>query len=211
MILYVFDEDFPLPQPATTHRSGTIVDHFIVHRNDSIRDIVEMIRTHARTERNIWLLRLCGHGYTGSIQLGKGLNRTNACQFIGVSDYFTPNGRGIELHGCLVASARLPSAQCRQEYLNEIHNGQPISQTCEYGARPQLNFNRWTMRPRHSASNGLGYAFMQELADAALVPVTAAYDLQYADPEFRWEGRGTMTAQPRNRNMSCVGEAAMET
>lgn len=207
MILYVFDQDYPFRQPATTHHRGTQIDYFIVHRNDSIWNIVQMIRNHARTARNIWLLRLCGHGYPGRIQLGKGVNRSNACQFMEVSDYFTPNGRGIEIHSCLAASARLPSPQCEQEYWTRINHHQLFSQACQQGTPGIYG----TGKPHPHRQIGLGYAFMQELADAALVPVTAAYDIQIADPEFRWEGRGTLTAQPHNRDMSCVGDALIET
>ena len=115
MILYVFDERCPISRPATTHRRGTVVDSFIVRQTDTIQNVVETIVQHARTERNIWMLRICGHGYPGQVQLGRGLDITTTCWFLEAAGYFTPGGPGIELHSCLVASARLPAASCGQE------------------------------------------------------------------------------------------------
>ena len=121
MVVYAIDERWPVSKlPAwkkieAKHRShGTVyavVEPLINEREDSgtiVRRIKEAVRKKGQSEKSIWLLRLCAHGFSGHFQLGKGLKWYNTTEWApawrSLADWMTKGGRGVEIWGCGIAS-----------------------------------------------------------------------------------------------------------
>lgn len=188
MIVYAYDErGLDIPHRASTRESVTDYKIVSIAETDSLHDAVEKIRQKARHERNIWLLRIIAHGFPGGFQFGNGrVNVGNVSLLHDLAAYFTPGGRGIELHCCNVASAT-------GSLTREIAIGGDGSATC------------MSDRGTPGRSSGVGYAFMHALAETTGVAVVGSYDTQYADSGFRWEGRGTMTVELGGTTITTVG------
>src|SRR5262249_55417646 len=121
----------------------------------------------------IELLRLCGHGNSGVQQIGQyppGLNQTSASHFRSLVGKFDSSGKGIELHGCGIASD------------TNIVKGVDKN-------------DHAICKPGTDKKGGVGYNFLKALADAAQVKVTGAINCQKADANYDWEG-ATVTVGP---------------
>lgn len=187
MIIYVFDKRIYDTPRTSTRESVSDTEMVIAQESDSVRHIVNDIIAAAQNERSIWLLRIICHGAPGGLQLGAGVNVGNARLFSDLQPYFTPGGRGIELHSCNVASET-----------------DSLTGVFAVGSGTVRHItDRGT--PGHG-TGGVGGAFLSALARAAGVPVIAGYDTQYYDREYRWEGRGTMTVEPGGTTLTTVGE-----
>jgi hypothetical protein len=81
------------------HADAQIV---IAGPGDNIAGLMQSIRAAVRTANTIWLLRILAHGNQGFVQLGRGLRLSEAHQFLLIAALMTPNGKGIEIHGCEV-------------------------------------------------------------------------------------------------------------
>ncbi|MEZ5424970.1 MAG: hypothetical protein R2747_01780 [Pyrinomonadaceae bacterium] len=189
MIIYVFDKRI-LRTPRTSSReSVTDTGMVIADQSDNIQNIVNRIITRAENERSIWLLRIICHGTPGGLVLGTGVNAGNAELFAPLAPYFTPDGRGIELHACNVASET-----------------SSLTRRFDVGRDGSLTPRDSSGTAGHGTS-GVGGAFMAALASATGVNVMGGYDTQYYDEEYRWEGRGTMTVEPGGTTLTTIGEA----
>ena len=179
MIVYVFDERIPVTGRPSTRESATDIVLVNVQATDSLQTIVNRIITAVQNERSIWLLRIVSHGYPGGLRLGKGVNAGNASLFNSLAPYFTLGGRGIELHACRVA-----------------------------GSMRVVNFDGSLGDSTHASAprgtSGPGGAFLSALARATGVSVIGGYDTQDQDSEYRWEGRGTMTADPDGSTLTTI-------
>lgn len=189
MIIYAFDNRFAeVYQRASSRESATDYKIVTILENDSLHVAIEKIRQKARREQNIWLLRIVAHGYPGGMLLGSDyVNAGNVSLFHELAPYFTPSGRGIELHSCNVASSTLGLTSI-------IDVSQP-------GTSRRIS-DRGTP---DSGTGGIGGAFLHALAAATGVSVVAGYDTQFIDSGFRWEGRGTMTVEPSGTTVTTVG------
>ena len=80
-----------------------------------VRQIIDTIRD-AGGGRRLWLLRLIGHGNSGWMQLGSGLDSRTASPFQQLRPYFNrvnDDRQGLELHGCAVAAAgQISEGEC---------------------------------------------------------------------------------------------------
>jgi hypothetical protein len=190
MIIYAFDERLDaVYRRASSRESVTDYKLVTVLQTDTLHVAIEKIRQKARREQNIWLLRIVAHGCPGGILLGSDLVTVgNVSLFHDLAPYFTPAGRGIELHSCNVASSTTGLT-------SEIH----VSRT---GTSRHIS-DRGTP---DSGTGGVGGAFLHALASAAGVSVVAGYDTQFADSGYRWEGRGTMTVESSGTTITTVGE-----
>jgi hypothetical protein len=110
MIMYMFDRRWndrsreDGTATAARHAKGTTVDESTVEADHTIPTIAVFIVKRSKDQK-IRLLRLCGHGNAGFLQLGKGLDfssqtglRKLANEKIFASDAV------VEIHGCGVAS-----------------------------------------------------------------------------------------------------------
>lgn len=168
MIVYIFDYRFPFRDFSS--RDGWFADRkkWTVDDMDSIPDVVNCIRSLSPKRGSITLLRLCAHGNTGYMELGKGLKKENAHFFGAISGLFKQlkdGGRGIELHGCGIASST--------NILDKSGEKDPNSKICVKGTY---------------STGGVGYQFVHALAYAAEIPVKAAVNCQRADDKFIFEG-----------------------
>ncbi len=189
MIIYAFDERLAARiRRASSRESATDYKIVTVLETDTLHVAIEKIRQKARREQNIWLLRIVAHGCPGGMLFGSQMvNVGNVSLFHDLAPYFTPGGRGIELHSCNVASAST-------SLTSEIDVSRPGTA-------------RWTSDRGTPGigTGGVGGAFLQALAVATEVSVIAGYDTQFADSGFRWEGRGTMTVEPSGTTETTVG------
>jgi hypothetical protein len=189
MIIYAFDERFEaVYRRASSRESATDYKIVTILETDSLHVAIEKIRQKARREQNIWLLRIVAHGYPGGMLIGSDfVNVGNASLFQELAPYFTPRGRGIELHSCNVASATSSLT--------------PLIDVSQPGTSRRLSDSGTP----DSGTGGVGGAFLQALATATGVSVVAGYDTQFIDSGFRWEGRGTMTVEPSGTSATTVG------
>ena len=189
MIIYAFDSRFAaFCRRASSRESATDYKIVTILETDSLHVTIEKIRQKARREQNIWMLRIVAHGYPGGMLIGSDyVNVGNVSLFQELAPYFTPTGRGIELHSCNVASSTTSLSHV-------IDVSQPGT-------------SRWVSDhgTPDSGTGGVGGAFLQALATATGVSVVAAYDTQFIDSGFRWEGRGTMTVEPSGTSATTVG------
>src|SRR5262249_44626093 len=106
MIIYVFDARWPGPGPG--RHWLTKVGRIYVSETTTIPSVVGGILKMANDIGElIELLRLCGHGNAGVQEMGQfppGLNQTSASHFRALAGKFDSSGKGIEIHGCGVAS-----------------------------------------------------------------------------------------------------------
>src|SRR6516165_1385059 len=112
MLMYVFDRrwhtkgDNDGTATAAPHKKGVTVDEFIVEANHTIPAIAVFIVKHAK-KRKISLLRLCGHGNAGYLQLGTGLDVATQGHLKKLANEKVFASRAVvEFHGCGVASSR---------------------------------------------------------------------------------------------------------
>jgi len=85
-----------------------------VNRDTPIVNVVRAIATDVRSQRSIWRLMLLAHGNSGWLELGTGLDSNSARFFSALRSYFTPNGEGIEIHGCGVASSSVVTLEVQK-------------------------------------------------------------------------------------------------
>jgi hypothetical protein len=189
MIIYAFDARVAVvDRRASSRESATDYKLVTILETDTLHVAIEKIRQKARREQNIWLLRIIAHGCPGGMLLGSDMvNVGNASLFHELAPYFTPRGRGIELHSCNVASST-------SSLVSIIDVSRP-------GTSRHIS-DRGTPE---SGTGGVGGAFLHALASATGVSVVAGYDTQFADSGFRWEGRGTMTVDPSGTSITTVG------
>lgn len=189
MIIYAFDARFEaVYRRASSRESATDYKIVTILETDPLHVAIEKIRQKARREQNIWLLRIIAHGYPGGMQMGNDdVNVGNVGLFRELAPYFTPGGRGIELHSC-----NLASSTSRLVPLIDVNPG-----GCGWLT------DRGTP---DSGTGGVGGAFLHAMASATGVSVVAGYDTQFLDSGFRWEGRGTMTVEPSGTTVTTVGE-----
>lgn len=108
MIIYLHDQRSPWQyRKFNKDESTSDVKIIVVSQYLSISKIVSIIVNAANHRRSIWKLILLAHGNSGQLQLGRGIGLTskNAYHFRNLRNYFNPRGKGIEIHGCGVASA----------------------------------------------------------------------------------------------------------
>jgi hypothetical protein len=125
MVYYIIDVRFPKAfkrsvqlrvQTATDPSKSSIEDfeidylyHF-VYPNQPIKTIVcdtkRFILNAKLGAQSVDMIRLCGHGDSGKLQFGEGLNESNAAAFRELAVFMKPdlNRIGVEIHGCGVGS-----------------------------------------------------------------------------------------------------------
>lgn len=168
MIMYVYDRrwlDKGQKYPLFPKHPGEEVDSCFVNKEHKIATIALFIRRRAKG-RKISLLRLFGHGNSGWMQMGKGLDTTTAVELAPLRGLMAPGAR-VELHGCGAASA-MEVARI------------PGTNVCTPGAD-------WTNSP--------GRRFLKAIAQAVQKPVTAGIFCQYEDVKVEFEGP-TITEYP---------------
>ncbi len=121
MVVYAVDERWPVSTfriwslVENKHRlKGTVwaVVDPLIQPGDDIATVVERIKEAVQKKgqgkQSIWLLRLCCHGYSGYLQLGKGMSWRDTTrwekEWAKLADWMTPAGRGVEIWACGVAS-----------------------------------------------------------------------------------------------------------
>ena len=121
MIYYIIDRRFPSAFRRSVElntRTGTdsLMDfefpylyHF-VYPSQTIRTIVSDTKRFILQAKwgagSIDMIRLCGHGDSGELQIGEGLNESNAAEFGELAPYMKSDFSrvGVEIHGCGVGS-----------------------------------------------------------------------------------------------------------
>jgi len=190
MIIYAFDERFePEVRRASSRETVSDIKIVTILESDSLNVAIDKIRVKARTEGNIWLLRIIAHAYPGRVLLGSGfVEAGHARAFSVLAPYFTPGCPGIEFHSCNLASS----------------TPETIAQIDVTGATRTHSYGT----PGRGSNDGIGPAFLLAIAQATGVNVTAGYDTQFVDRGFRWEGRGTTTVEPSGTTETRVGPDA---
>ena len=89
MIINVFDSRYPIAKPYGVLRNGDVVDYHLAP-GASLTVIPSFIIAASNGEGSISLLRLCGHGNSGFLELGEGLTAANASRFDVLRKYFAP-------------------------------------------------------------------------------------------------------------------------
>lgn len=96
----VFPNEWSLSR-SSAHGPGPIVSS----STEPAANIMRRVRAVAGTGRTIWMLRILCHGNSAFLQLGNGISSANANVFSTLNGYFTPDGPGVSVHACLVASS----------------------------------------------------------------------------------------------------------
>ncbi|HEX6278713.1 MAG TPA: hypothetical protein VFZ49_01740 [Pyrinomonadaceae bacterium] len=178
---------------------------------DEVKARVDRFRDETgRRDTMIWALRIASHGNAGFMAIGAGLDPHSAIAFSSLSGYFSSQGPGIELWGCAAASASpidpgygTDDVYTEQEFEAYLRwNDAGAIATRVPGHRRGTDYPallRGTRTYRERVVSGRGYRLLQELARAAQVNATAAFDTQF--PEFngdnwQWEGTGLLTVFP---------------
>jgi hypothetical protein len=190
MIYYIIDVRFPHAYRRSAElnvRSGDvkfedfetdILYHF-VYPGESIRTIVRDTKKNILEAKwgyySVDMIRLCGHGDSGQLQLGEGLTESNADQFSELAVCMKPDYQriGVEIHGCGVAS-----------------------DTSVLGASSTIN--NPICVPGSSQNGDRGRNFLKKLAKAIGRHVKGGLNCQYVlDRYDDWKFEGpTITATP---------------
>ena len=107
--------------------------------DENLIDIMARVIAVVHTAWSIYLLRIIAHGSPGYLELGAGVARSQAREFRQLARSLTPahlNGRGVEIHGCNVASGASGRALL-QRIADAV--GMPVSGTTDV----QLADNRF--------------------------------------------------------------------
>lgn len=115
MVYYIIDVRFPKAFKRSVElklQSATRTDYLyhFVYPNQSIKTIVcdtkRFILDARLGAQSVDMIRLCGHGNSGRLQFGEGLNESNAAAFSELAVFMKPdlNLIGVEIHGCGVGS-----------------------------------------------------------------------------------------------------------
>ncbi len=168
MIIYAFDERWPNKNYAMTpHHErlapyGGFIRKFIFNKHWDIQSVVNAIEIACDVNGSaIELLRICAHGNSGMVKIGKGLDINNVNQFRSLKGKFeslNSSGKGIEIHACGVASS------------TNIWNSK--KQQCVGGS---------------IGVPAKGLLFINALAKAADTKVVAGINCQYTDNQFHFE------------------------
>ena len=193
MIYYIIDVRFPNAYRRSSQlnaRSGghqmadfenPILYHF-VNPHQSIRTIVRDTRRYLLKAklgaRSVDMIRLCGHGNSGFLQLGEGLTESNASEFSELAFFMRSELSliGIEIHGCGVASDT------------------PIT-------NPESKIKKPTCVPGSTQNGGRGLNFLKKLAKAINQKVKAGINCQYVFHYDNWKFEGpTITVAPNGHS-----------
>ena len=176
MIFYVIDRRFP----TSFKIAGTNGKDFLYNYVDAgqlmslvVYNIKRSILDGGLGYKSVDMIRLCGHGNTGYMQIGEGLSAKNADLFKDLAGFLTANlyKDGIQIHGCGVASSS-----------NILGAGSTITNpVCVAGT--------------NTGNKGTGYELLKTLANAVGKNVTAGLNCQYVDDDWKFEGP-TLTVGP---------------
>jgi hypothetical protein len=151
--------------------------HF-VYPNQSIRRIVRdtkgFIQNAKLGYQSVDMIRLCGHGDSGFLQFGEGLNESNAGEFSELAPFMKRDlyRVGVEIHGCGVAS--------------------------DTSINAKSNINNPVCVPGSTQNGGRGSGFLIKLAKAINRNVIAGINCQTiynSADDWRFEG-STITVKP---------------
>lgn len=178
MIYYIIDVRYPGRYKMINQLPGTDGKDYLYHfvyETESIKGIVARTTQYITKAKlghgSIDMIRLCGHGNTGYVQIGEGLQESNADEFGALAGYLRADAGadGIQVHGCGVGSDT-----------NILAPGSTITNpVCKPG----------------TAAKGGGYRLLGKLANATKKNVTAGLNCQYVDSDWKWEGP-TITVCP---------------
>jgi hypothetical protein len=106
MIVYLHSHDIYDRGRAFGRHSGVgDVVHITVPANATVPDLVRTVIERVRNRGSIWLLIFNAHGWAARIMIGQGIDANNVWDLAPLRDYMSQDGRGVEIHACLVASA----------------------------------------------------------------------------------------------------------
>lgn len=231
MIIYALSPDHtefggrtvPRRAVAAPHHAQTIwvdASYTMSRLANEIKSSIDARRIETeRPDTKLWVLRITSHGNAGRMSLGSdGLNINTADAFsVLANDYFEPEGQGIELWGCAVASANTigygldvdTNNDGRPDAYSELQFGQfqefNRQETLVHrtpGLRRGASYPRILRGERETSGaveSGLGYRMMHALAQAAQIKVKGAFDVQFAEldgADWEWEGTGLLTVFP---------------
>jgi len=190
MIYYIIDTRFPHAYRRSVElnvRSGTPLMDFefpylyhFVYSSQSIRSIVSDTKRYILQAKwgrgSIDMIRLCGHGDSGLLQIGEGLTEANAAEFGELAFYMKPDFRqvGVEIHGCGVGSDT-----------SIVGSGAVNAPVCVPGSTQQEN-------------NPKGLRLLTKLAKAINRNVKAGINCHYVSDRYdNWKFEGpTITVRP---------------
>lgn len=194
MVYYIIDVRFPkafrrsveFRTQSSSDPSVSAIEPFeeenlyhFVYPTQSIRTIVQDTKRFILDAnlgyRSIDMIRLCGHGDSGRLQFGEGLNESNAAEFGALAAFMKPDSSnvGVEIHGCGVGSDT-----------SVVGSGSTI--------------NNPVCVPGSTQNTGKGLNFLKKLANSINRPVKAGLNCQTIDDRYDgWEFEGlTLTVKP---------------
>lgn len=173
--MYVFDKRWPDKEYVTGSHQGKTVRRVIVAEDMYLPEVVKKILGAKPSHEKLELLRVCAHGDSGGIWLGRGLKAQWTPALEPLREHFVDRlqGRKVEIHGCGVASdtsVLKPGADPFHPRLEETvpgHFG---------GERDRVGFM------------GQGHTFLLSIAVVTMAPVEGAINVQAADRRFTYFG-----------------------
>lgn len=200
MIYYIIDRRFPSAfrwSAELTTRIGhaklmtfelPYLYHF-VYPGQSIKTIVSDTARFMRQAKwgdgSVDMIRLCGHGNSGYVEIGEGLTETTAGAFSELARFMKRDFKlsGIEIHGCGVGSDT--SILSPKSTIN--------NPKCMYGSTQQ--------------ENAPGLRLLTKLAKVINRNVKAGIHCQLADKNWQFEGT-TITVRPDGISWLLNGDGA---
>jgi hypothetical protein len=178
MIIYVHDPRSPFPKDQTfaAHKAAADVFHVHIAETDTMQDVARAVIARAGCVNNIWLLLFLAHGNRAWLQFGRGLTEVTASQFGTLKPYMSPLNRGIEIHGCAVASD------------SDIADPEPpcVNQSCP--TRLPLPIRAIGLRGTERSSPKGGINTLMALAKAVGCTVKGAINAQAVDASGEYNG-----------------------
>lgn len=192
MLYYIIDRRFPHAYRRSVElstRTGTdsLMDfefpylyHF-VYPSQSIRTIVRDTKRFILEAKwgvgSVDMIRLCGHGDSGLLQIGEGLTESNAAEFGELAVFMKSDFSrvGIEIHGCGVGS-----------------------DTSVLGSGGKINSPVCVPGSTQQEKNQKGLNFLMKLAKAINRNVKAGLNCQWVSDRYdNWKFEGpTITVRP---------------
>lgn len=154
MIVYLHSADmFDAGRTFGRHESLSDVIHITIPMSFSVTQIATETIARVVNQRSIWLLILNAHGAPGDIGLGTGITSANVRELNRLRDYMTPDGRGVEIHSCMVASDWIAGRPHVPEYENVTPRA-GVGTTLVRNMAREMNC---TVRAAYENQSGVGY------------------------------------------------------
>lgn len=181
---------------STGNESGVVVTREY-NADTPIITLVDDVYYESKHNEKLDCLFLCGHGNSGVLYIANGLGKNKSTNFSKLKGAFNANSRGIELHGCAMASST-DVGNTFESILDEIKKHPYLV------ILPIIAIINGVLKS-HKGTPGAkefdqGYQFLKALAVNSGVKVTAPIDMVFGpSAAYSFKDVRTMTVFPNGK------------